>query len=324
MGGQYRSEKHSKIKMGDKSNSLLMKLATLLFLAYACEGFVSPSRNRVVLEKPQTSFAFKNNVDQRCRTVSSLMMGLDMVTYLRTEWVSAALCTNQTPRSADVCLQLGCEDGRAVTFIPKTIRELITSSAEPDGTLKISTRRQLKQQQDRRPGSAKVSFVDQRADDLKETPDESVDVVISLQAAAKMEENGLDWKKSIDEAARVLKPGGRLLFVEQTKIKGESYLEYIENLKPPLEKELGEDEEDERLPVFEGVGWDDVDLVLEPHIAGVVIKSELAGMTPEELAKRESRKEKERIADLSIEAYERGMKKRKRKKKKIQDQEVTN
>jgi SAM-dependent methyltransferase len=247
------------------------------------------------------------------KTTSSLGMGLDVVTYLRTEWVSAALVTNQTPRSADVCLQLGTQDGRAVTFIPRTIRELITSSVEADGILSISTRRQLKQQQERRTGSAKITYVDQRADDLKETADNSVDVVISLQAAAKMEENGLDWKKSINEAARVLKPGGRFLFVEQTAIEGESYLEYMATVKPPREE--GEEGEDERFPVFELVGYDDVDLVLVPHVAGVVVKSEDAGLSPDDIARKESRAEKDRIADLSIAAYERGMKKRKRKKK---------
>ena len=70
-----------------------------------------------------------------------LRMGLDLVTYLRCEWVSAALCTNQTPRSADVCLVLGCEDGRPVTFIPRTIEQLITSTLEPDGVLPSLRRR---------------------------------------------------------------------------------------------------------------------------------------------------------------------------------------
>lgn len=239
-------------------------------------------------------------------------MGLDLVTYLRVEWVSAALCTNQTPRAADVCLQLGVEDGRAVTFIPRTIRELITSSAEKDGKLTVSARRQLKQQQERRQ-AAQVTYLDQRCDDLTEVKDESVDVVISLQAAARMLENGLDWKKSIREAARVLKPGGRLLFVEQSELDGESYLEYVENLYT-LDGDIPEDLE-ERVPIFE-VGSDDVDLVIIPHIAGVALKSEFAGLSPRELAKKQSAAEKERIADLSIEAYERGLKKRKRKKKK--------
>jgi len=244
-------------------------------------------------------------------------MGLDFVTYLRTEWVSAALVTNQTPRSADVCLQLGSQDGRAVTFVPRTIRELITSTVEPDGVLPIATRRQLKQQKERRSASARVTYVDQRADDLKATPDESVDVVISLQAAAKMDENGLDWKRSIQEAARVLRGGGRFLFVEQTNINGESYIDYVGNLKPPRNdgEGQGEDEEDERQPIFELVGFDNVDLVLEPYLAGVFVKSEDAGLTQEDLAQKESIEEKERLADLSISAFERGLKKRKRKKK---------
>jgi SAM-dependent methyltransferase len=247
---------------------------------------------------------------RRLQTPTSLQMGLDLVTYLRTEWISAALCTNQTPRSADVLLQLGVEDGRAVTFIPRTIRELITSSAEADGKLTVSARRQLKQQQERRK-AATVTYVDQRCDDLAETKDESVDVVISLQAAARMVENGVDWKKSIREAARVLKPGGRLLFVEQTELEGESYLEYIQSLYN-LEGEIPEDA-DLRVPIFE-VGFDDVDLVLVPHVAGVALKSDDAGLTPQELAKKEQDAERERRADLSIEAYERGIKKRRKKK----------
>ena len=247
----------------------------------------------------------------RQTTRTSLKMGLDLVTYIRTEWISAALCTNQTPRSADICLQLGVEDGRAVTFIPRTIRELITSSAEPDGKLTISARRQLKQQQERRK-AATINYVDQRCDDLSETQDESVDVVISLQAAARMLANGQDWKKSIKEAARVLKPGGRLLFVEQTELAGESYLDYIENLCD-IDDNVQGDENDERVPIFE-VGFDEVDLVLVPHIAGVAMKSEDAGLTPEELSKREEEEKKDRLADLSIAAYERGIKKRRKKK----------
>ncbi len=75
---------------------------------------------------------------------------LDPVTYLRTEWVSAALVANQTPRVADRVLQLGVSDGRIVNFVPRTVREIITSSAErkdgPEaGGLTISAERQLKQ-----------------------------------------------------------------------------------------------------------------------------------------------------------------------------------
>lgn len=257
---------------------------------------------------------------------TTLRMGLDLVTYLRCEWVSAALCTNQTPRSADVCLVLGCEDGRPVTFIPRTIEKLITSTVEADGVLPVSIERQLKQQEKSR-GTAVVEVVNQRADDLKATDDESVDVVLSLQAAAKMKENGLDWKKSVQEAARVLKPGGRFLCVEQAELGGESYLEYVGNLGTMVVVENDEDDEsegetmNEAYPTFECLGYDDVDLVLTPHIASVFVKSEDAGLTAAEREQKESQVEEDRIAEISIEAFERGIKKRRRKKKKKKKEE---
>jgi ubiquinone/menaquinone biosynthesis C-methylase UbiE len=250
-----------------------------------------------------------------------LGMGLDLITYLRTEYVAAALFTNQTPRSADVALQLGCEDGRGVLFVPRTIRQFITSSAEKDGKLTVSARRQLKQNEDRRK-AAKVKMVDQAADDLSETEDESVDVVISLQCAQRLVDNGRDWKKSVREASRVLKPGGRLLWVEQTDLKGENYLSYLENLylqkSSPTTAVEATDAEAEAAgptmyPVFDDIGWDDVDLVLVPHTAGVAIKS----FNPELLAAQEALEEQSRMADLSLTAFERGIKKRKKKKKKF-------
>jgi SAM-dependent methyltransferase len=258
--------------------------------------------------------AFAKKSDDRI-SKTMLHMGLDMVTYLRCEWVSAALCTNQTPRSANVCLQLGTEDGRPVTFIPRTIETFVTSTVEADGIVPVSVERQLKQQERTR-GAAVVKIVNQRADDLKETSDESVDVVISLQAAARMKENGLDWKKSIQEAARVLKPGGRFLVVEQTNLDGESYLEYVGNLGQSEEEEENEESDEDIFPTFECIGYDDVDLVLVPHVAAVFVKSEDAGLTVVERAAKEAKVEEERMAEVSITAFERGLKKRKRKKKK--------
>ena len=158
--------------------------------AVVVEAFVSPGSSAVV------SSSFSSS--------SSALHALDPVTYLRTEWVSAALCTNQTPRSADIALQLGCEDGRIVNFVPRTIRKIITSSAESkstdNGALTVSCERQLNQMAERR-NTAAIQFSNQPADDLSETPDASVDVVVSFQAAQRMHENGLwtsgsaPWKK---------------------------------------------------------------------------------------------------------------------------------
>lgn len=259
-------------------------------------------------------------------------MGMDLVTYLRTEWISAALVSNQTPRAADVCLELGTQDGRAVSYIPKTVREFITSSAEPDGKLTVTTRRQVKLQQQRRDAATgiAVKYIDQAADDLSEQPSESVDVVFSLQCAIRLKENGRDWKRSVREAARVLKPGGRFLFVEQTTLDGkdgqeESYLEYVQLLLATTDEDgknaddesaADPDEMETRLPVFSEVGFDTVDLVLQPHIAGMAIKSMDAGLTPSERARKASQEKKDRADELGLLAYERGNKKRKRKPKK--------
>lgn len=273
----------------------------------AGEGFMAPNSNL-----PSAGIA-----SRAPQTTTSLQMGLDMVTYMRVEYISAAIVTNQTPSSANVCLQIGCEDGRGVTFVPKTIEELITSTVEPDGVLPVAVKRQLTQQQKGRTFAATITFSDQRADDLKETEDESVDVVISLQAGARMVENGLDWKKSVQEAARVLKPGGRLIFVEQPKLNGESYLDYLANLCTP-----GGEGDEELFPVFEPVGYDDVDYVLVPHVAGLVIKSEDAGLSREERQAKEKSAEDESMAEIALSAFERGIKKRKRKKKSAATEEA--
>ena len=295
---------------------LITESAAVLFvlLGYTriCVAFCPPTLLRTTTKAPISS-----------RRSTSLRMGLDLVTYLRTEFISAALCTNQIPRAADTCLQLGTEDGRAVNFVPRTIRQLKTSSAEKDGKLTVSTRRQLKQQQLRRK-AATVEYIDQPADDLFELEDESMDVVISLTAAQRMKENGQDWQRSVQEAARVLKPGGRLLFVEQTELDGVKYLDYVQNLHIRVESPEEEQVDDaSEVPVFEDVGSDDIDLVLVPHVAGVAIKSADAGLTPAERQEKAlqeemavAKQESDRVADFAISALEGGVKRRRKKKKK--------
>ena len=224
------------------------------------------------------------------------------------------------------CLQLGTEDGRLVTFVPRTIRQIITSSAEKDGTITVGARRQLKKNEEIRK-CAKVKIIDQPADDLFEVEDNSVDVVISLQCAQRMIDNGRDWKKAVREACRVLKPGGRLLWVEQTTLNGESYLSYLENLYTQTsgaDKSTTTEEGPEGVvssptlyPTFDDIGWDDVNLVLIPHTAGVAVKA----FDPSAI-ETEEQKEKARMDDLSLTAFERGIKKRKKKKKKKTGEEL--
>lgn len=321
------------------------------------DAFVSPTSYSL----PATSIAsrfvaapFSASSSSSPRATRRLHMALDPVTYLRTEWVSAALVTNQTPRDADSVLELGCEDGRIVNFVPRTVREIITSSAEdlnsPEGgRLSISCSRQLRQQAERRGSGSLITFSDQRADDLADTPTASVDIVVSLQAAQRMAENGLDWKRGVREAGRVLKPGGRFLFVESSEVGSDSYLEYIVSLSDFSSKNRGEsddededgeknemmeimnnadtnnsDEDDEsievepstRAPLFQEVGYDQVDMVLQPHIAGIAIKALDADLSKAEKAEKKVQEESDRLAELSLNAFERGSRRRKKKKKK--------
>jgi SAM-dependent methyltransferase len=155
-----------------------------------------------------------------------------------------------------------------------------------------------------------------------------------------MHENGLDFKQSIKEAGRVLKPGGRFLFVESAEVGGESYLDYVMGMSalvsggigdgyeevavvPPKgredtttddEEEAGEEEA--KPPLFEEVGYDNVDMVLQPHIAGIAIKAMDADLTSAERKQLKSQEEEDRMAEMSFAAFERGNKRRKRKKKK--------
>lgn len=265
----------------------------------------------MVVARSADAFSVGTSATKQLST-TPLKMGLDAVTGLRTEWISASICTNQIPSTAKSVLQLGTEDGRAVNFVPRSVEEIITSSAEADGELSISCRRQLKQQRERRGTGAVIRYLDQPCDDLREVKDKSVDCVISLQAAQRMAENGQDWKKSIVEAGRVLKPEGVFIFVEQTEIEGKSYMDAIAEV---AEGDVDEEGNLKTWPLWELVGYDDVDLVIVPHVAGVVKKPEFAGLTQSEIENKSSVDEKERMADLSINAFERGLKKRRKKKK---------
>ena len=321
-----------------------MKLLLLLAIALASSSdvvaFVSPPPFSAAATTTRRS---ATNSDESA-TSSSSSSFVDPLTYLRTEWVSASLVSNQTPKEADRILQLGTEDGRLVNFVPRTVREIITSSAEkkdgPEGGgLTVSCERQLRQMAERRRSGATIVYSNQPADDLRETPSSSVDVVVSLLAARRMKDNGLDWRQAVREAGRVLKPGGRFLFVEGETIDGESYLDFVVGLserggveiKGGLEKlaadegggdggsdddddDEEEEEEERRSPLFEEVGYDMVDMVLQPHVAGVAIKAEDADLTPTEKERRKAQEESDRVADLSLSAFERGLKKRKRKK----------
>lgn len=72
--------------------------------------------------------------------------------------------------------------------------------------------------------------------------------------------------------------------------------------------------------VFEEVGFDPVDLTLVPHIAGVAIKAEDAGLSKQEKGEIEKKKESNESAERAFAAFERGRKKRRKKKKNAEEE----
>ena len=70
--------------------------------------------------------------------------------------------------------------------------------------LTVCCSRQFKQAEQQNSGVA-ITYSNQPADDLVDTPSSSVDIVILLQAAQCMAGDGLEWKRSIPQAGRVLK-----------------------------------------------------------------------------------------------------------------------
>ena len=137
------------------------------------------------------------------------------------------------------------------------------------------------------------------------------------------------------KAGRVLKPGGRFLFVESAEVDGESFLEEILKMSAPADDgeeaddndnnesteesttiEENEDGDDSMSIIFSEVGYDNVDMVLTPHVAGVAIKALDADLTSEQRAELKTREERDRMADLSLDAFERGNRRNKRRRKK--------
>lgn len=103
----------------DNSSCRRVALISLLLAATVARSnaFVPSSLSRGTFTQSPSAVVAGSKTSSPVRPATTgLRMGLDLVTYLRTEWISAALCTNQTPRSADVCLQVGTEDGRAGKF----------------------------------------------------------------------------------------------------------------------------------------------------------------------------------------------------------------
>lgn len=243
-------------------------------------------------------------------------------------------------------------DPRAAYYVPKSLKKLICH-----GTfipVEFRAKRQVEQATERRGQmDLEVDFVNKQEGKrlFEGVGDESVDVVMMLQISEDAAKSDLasSWLVALlSETGRVLRPGGRILFVEKKDVKVDREIDFVsamQGLRMDGSYKLfaaGEEEGDEndseksmeevdlqKYSLFD-VAYDSIDLCPSPHYAGVAIKRsakeeeeveevrEKREMTMGERMKYEKRV---KGAELAIEAFERGRKKKKRGKKGQQQEE---
>ncbi len=267
---------------------------------------------------------------------------MDPITYSRVEFVSASIVSNQIPRAADSCLQINTIDPRVFYYVPKTLRKVLCHPTfdKDDKVVDFRARRQIKQAIERRGGmeSLDIEFLE------KEMPldysrafsvvdDESVDVVLCVTALEDTPDD-FDLKAMSMEIGRVLKPGGRFIFVEREEKKVGETIEALRmdgSYRPFDDKDSEEEaayqaeleggDVDFSLYSMFDVVEDPIDMCPMPFIAGVSVKRDpneaLEPEKPKVLTPAEQARAKKVSdgADLVISAFERGRKKSRPKKK---------
>ena len=309
---------------------------------------------------------------------TALQASTDPVSYWRVEYVSSAMLSNQIPRSASTVLQLGTVDPKAVYYLNKDVNKLLChpSYSAVQGGVSPRANRQLTQAKERRGGMDKLELVCLRTERLDGratkqggflygVDDNSVDAVVFCEVLEEIIEfyakpkasasilGSDEWFRNLlEELNRVLKVGGRLVFVEKRDIAGllpgpsaVPLVGAIEGMRMDGSFKLfadGETEgmegDDERemdevdlgtYSLFD-VAYDQIDFCPTPHVAGVAIKRSI-----EEPFEEEEESEPERVlniqerieyekrvqgAELAIAAFEKGRKKRKKLKPKADEE----
>src|SRR5689334_17459825 len=108
--------------------------------------------------------------------------------------------------------------------------------------------------------------------------DESVDFVISTLVLCSV----VDQKRALEEVARVLKPGGKFLFIEHVAARRGSWVRGMQRLVKPLWRRLGDGchPNRETRAALESIGFASIEIqefeaplpVVGPHIAGTAVK----------------------------------------------------
>jgi len=108
--------------------------------------------------------------------------------------------------------------------------------------------------------------------------DESVDFVIGTLVLCSV----VNQKRALQEVARVLKPGGKFLFIEHVAARRGSWLHGMQRLVKPLWRRMGDGchPDRETRTALESIGFASIEIqefeaplpVVSPHIAGTAVK----------------------------------------------------
>lgn len=147
---------------------------------------------------------------------SSLTMGLfDYMNplYWKQEYVVAATLANQIPASAAIVMEMYAADGKRFFYYPDSVVQVVVSPplSERIGGSTDSEKQKKEEKALLDAGArARKSVIQKR---LAETPSNTIDAVVMVAGAVQR----VAKEGKLSDVSRVLKPGGRLVFVEKNE-----------------------------------------------------------------------------------------------------------
>lgn len=192
------------------------------------------------------------------------------IVYFRMQYIVAAMLGRHVPRGGARVVDLNIGPGRNLYYLPKDVIQVI--AIDPKGS------QQLLQNQAIQAGIP----VEVRTRDFESTqfPSESFDAVISVYGIT--EKRGKKISSVLKEAARVLKPGKPLIFVESTESENPLLLP-LQTIWWEALRILGRGERYrgnlveaiKATPGFKNIEFDRILEFQDPHVVGVAIKEEV-------------------------------------------------
>mmetsp|Transcript_59196 Transcript_59196/g.116143 ORF Transcript_59196/g.116143 Transcript_59196/m.116143 type:complete len:244 (+) Transcript_59196:144-875(+) len=172
--------------------------ATLFYILLCIPVSSSFVVNRIAPQAPSPQRSLSR------KRIQPLMGVFDFVNplYWKREYITAAMLSRQVPSSASVVLELYPDDGKRFYYYPSTVSQIVVVpltwplEAKKETELRIAANKVV---------PPKLLAVKQT---MQTMDTNAVDVVVCVQALKSLGREGLG------DAHRVLKPGGRLIFVE--------------------------------------------------------------------------------------------------------------